>query len=373
MFKVFGTEKVRFILILLFIIAGVVTFLSEYAAYYKLNKLEEEKVLATTVYELGRADLDLASIQYRGKDALLRYQSDALVELFNYDYIAQYLLKSTYPDELSKLLEAIERFSDAAEKWYAPIELSEEELQTRKSDFSKRYDALLKQIGIVEAANYRYEKDRFVLEMSVLGLLFILIMFSYYMRPARPAEEMEESKSTRSETSEPNPAYIDAVSEINNLKGFLHEYNGNKNQKLGNYSAVCVFSIDKLETIEVQFSKELTRSIIQKVGFMLSLYRQHSDVIGRIDHNQFVIFLSRQDKTSAINDCELIRKSVEETPFKSPNGSKINITLSGGFVQKLSTQNIEEILTKAKKVLALSVQHGGNRIAQLRDKSTALK
>ena len=373
MLKVFGTEKVRFTLILLFIVAGTVTFLSEYAAYYKLNTLKEEKTLATAVYELGRADLDLASIQYRGKNALLRYQSDALVELYDYDYIAQHLLKNSYIQELAKLQEAIDHFSDAATKWYEPIELNEEELQSRKTQFKERYDALIDQINVVMSANYHYEKNRFMLEMAVLGLLFVLILLSYYMRPVRPDEQFEEGKSTRSETNEPNPAYIDAVSEINNLKGFLHEYNGNKNQKLGNYSAVCIFSIDKLENIEVQYSKELTRAIIQKVGFMLSLYRQHTDVIGRIDHNQFAIFLSRQDKTSAINDCELIRKSVEETPFKSASGNKINITLSGGFVQKHSTQNLEEVLTKAKKVLALSIQHGGNRIAQLRDKSTALK
>jgi len=373
MLKVFGTEKVRYMLILLFIIVASATILSEYAAYYKLKNLQEEKALATTVFELGRADLDLASIQYRGKNALLRYQSDALVDLYHYDYIAQNLLKSDYPKALNELQDAIEHFRETAAKWYEPVKLSDEDLKIRKDNFTQSYNTLIEKINNVMSINYYYEKNRLILQGSLLGFLFILILLSYYMRPARPVTLQEESKTARTDSQEINSAYIDEVSEINNLKGFLHEYASNKNQKLGNYSAVCVFSIDKLETIETHYSKELSRAIIQKVGFMLSLYQQHSDVIGRIDHNQFAIYLSRHDKTSAINDCELIRKSVEETPFKSTSGSKINITLSGGFVQKLSTQSIEEVLTKAKKVLALSVQHGGNRIAQLRDKNTALK
>jgi len=69
----------------------------------------------------------------------------------------------------------------------------------------------------------------------------------------------------------------------------------------------------------------------------------------------------------------LIRKSVEGNPFTSEGGQKLTITISGGFVQKDPALNINEILTKANKVLNMSIQHGGNRIAQLRDKNAAMK
>jgi len=179
-------------------------------------------------------------------------------------------------------------------------------------------------------------------------------------------------RATKTPTTQ-NPAYLDSLTGINSNKGFTHEYGEKKSQKLGNYTAICIFSVDKLNEIEMQYPQDFAETVLKKASFMLSLYRQHNDIIGRLEHNQFVILLSRQDKTSAINDCELIRKSVEETPFKSPDGKSINVTLSGGFVQKMSTQALGEIITKANKVLSMSVQHGGNRIAQLRDKSAALK
>ena len=153
----------------------------------------------------------------------------------------------------------------------------------------------------------------------------------------------------------------------------MQETGSKKTQTLGNYSAICIFAIDNLNTIETKMPQEFTDALFKKLAFVLSLYRSHNDVIGRIEHNQFVIYISRQDKTNAVNDCELIRKSLEETPFKTPDGRAVKVTISGGFVQKMSTQSLEEIMGKANKVLAMSVQLGGNRIAQLRDKNTALR
>jgi diguanylate cyclase (GGDEF)-like protein len=125
--------------------------------------------------------------------------------------------------------------------------------------------------------------------------------------------------------------------------------------------------------MEMQYSQAFVETILKKVGFMLTLYRQHNDVIGRLDHNQFAIIVSRQNKSSAINDCELIRKSVQESPFTTSDGQNLTITLSGGFVQKLSSQTLDEMITKANKVLLVSLQHGGNRIAQLRDEHSSMK
>ncbi len=394
--KVFGTIKSLNTLMLLLALLLTGTIVSEYASFNKLNNLQKERDIATVVYNLERTDLDLANIQYRGQNSLLRHESDALSGFYEYDYISKFSKAGNYRNELVKLQHAIHEFNIAAGDWYTQETVNEKMLQTRKEKFTDTYNLLLDQLNIITAQNSIYEEKRFLLQISLIGTLFLLILYSTFFASRRLTQihadvttlnmlDIDEltgfytseadsiSKLMGRTTKSPavqNPAYLDSVSGINSFKGFLHEFSEKKGQKVGNYTAICVFGIDKLTEIEMQYPQEFTESIVKKVSFMLSLYRQHNDVIGRLDHNQFAILLSRQDKTSAINDCELIRKSVEETPFKSSDGSTVHVTLSGGFVQKSSVQSIAEVTTKANKVLSMSVQHGGNRIAQLRDKAS---
>lgn len=399
MYKIFGTIKSLYTLMLLLAALLTVTIASEYASFYKLENLQNEKDIATAVYNLGRDDLDLANIQYRGKNAMLRHESNALSGFYEYDYINKFSKAGNYQNELSKLQYAVNDFNVAAGDWYTQDQISEEELQTRKEQFTKTYNLLMTQINTITSQNNVYEEKRFLVQMSLIVALLLLTLFSTFWASRRLAQiqgdvktlnmlEQDEvtefstleadsiskrmGRTTRASATK-NPAYLDSVTGISSYKGFIHEYGEKKSQKLGNYTAICIFSIDRLNELEMQYSQEFSEALVKKVSFMLSLYRQHNDVIGRLDHNQFAILLSRQDKTSAVNDCELVRKSVEETSFKTADGKNLTVTLSGGFVQKMSTQNLDEVLAKANKVLSKSIQHGGNRIAQLRDKSTALK
>ncbi|MDA3947140.1 MAG: GGDEF domain-containing protein [Helicobacteraceae bacterium] len=398
-FKIFGTIKSLFMVALLLVILLFATILSEYASFYKLENLQKQKELATAVYSLSREDLDISNIQFRGSNNMLKHEGEALASIYDYDYINRYSKSNTYINDLTKLQYAIRDFNIASASWYTQEEIDAEELQTRKEAFTKTYQALMTQISTVTSQNITFEKRRFLIELGVvIALLFIIILGTFWVYRrltliqkditslhAADHEEISEFATSEADTISKqmgrsvkspmvqNPAYLDSVTGINNFKGFLHEFSDKKSQKVGNYTAICIFAIDKLNELEMQYSQEFTELIIKKVSFMLSLYRQHNDVIGRIEHNQFTIILSRQDKTSAINDCELIRKSVEETPFKTADGKDLTVTLSGAFVQKMSTQTLDEILKKANKILLKSIQYGGNRIAQLRDKSTALK
>ncbi len=398
-FKIFGTIKSLLTLTLLLVILLVATILSEYSSFYKLENLQKERELATTVYNLGRKDLDLANIQYRGNNTLLKHEAEALSSFYDYDYINKYSKESNYHNEIAELQFAIKDFNTAAGEWYTQEQIDEKELQTRQEQFTKTYEALMTQINIITSDNSTFEKRRFLIQMALGIALMLLILYSSFwvsrrlnliQKDIKTLHTLDQDDSTGFTTAEAdtiskqmsrttktptaqNPAYLDTVTGISNYKGFVHEYSDKKRQKAGNYTAICIFSIDKLGELEMQYSQEFAETILKKVSFMLSLYRQHNDVIGRIDHNQFTILLSRQDKTSAINDCELIRKSVEETPFKTADGKNLTVTISGGFVQKMSTQSLDEVVTKANKVLSMSIQHGGNRIAQLRDKNAALK
>ena len=398
-YKTFGIIKSLNLLILLVVTLLSITIISEYASFKKLQNLQNEKMLATTVYKLGRDDLDLSNIQFRGKNTMLRHESNTLSSFYEYDYISQFSQVGNYQNELTKLQGAVSDFNVAAGDWYTQENVTDEELHSYKLLFTERYNLLIAQIDSMLAHNVLYEAKRFNLQLGLIFAIFLLALYSILwsgrqlskiqgdLRGLTTQDQDEtaefatvEAESISKHTSRSpkasvavNPAYLDNISGINSLKGFMHEFGEKKNQKLGNYTAICIFSIDKLTELEMGYSQDFSEALIKKVGFMLSLYRQHNDIIGRLDHNQFAILLSRQDKTSAINDCELIRKSVEETSFNNSDGSSVNVTLSGGFVQKTSTQNLTDVTAKANKVLSMSIQHGGNRIAQLRDKASSLE
>ena len=394
-------QKLLYSLTALLVIFLIIAGGSEYFYTKKAENLLQEKALSSTVYNLDRSNLDMANIQYRGLNTQLRHKSDALQGFYKSDFASNLLINTKllqtieHQKELSELKKDISNFNIAAGEWFTQKTIEEDQLQANKENFESAYAALTKQIDFLTSANENDSIERYTI-FAVIGgpllLLTLISMFLYRREQQRIKELLPDItdeqrvafavKNTQdfqevepvAKASQPvNPGYIDEVTGINNDKGFMHEFHEHKGQGIGNYTAICLFSIDKLDEMEVNFPTEFSESILKKVGFMLALYRHDRDVIGYIAHNKFVIMLSRDEKSSAVNDCELIRKSVEDNKFTTEGGQVLTITISGGFVQKEATQNINEILKKANKVLSMSIQHGGNRIAQLRDKSTALK
>ncbi len=383
-------------MVVLSIIFLIIVGSSEYLSYKKAENLKYEKTLATAVYKLDRDDLDLANIQYRGKNTILRHESDTLKSHYNNDLFNKLFKTVDHKQELSKLTKNISSFNDAAGEWYTQEKIEEEQDQANKEQFTNTYNTLTEQIDLLSSKNVVYDDNRRTI-LSAIGIPLLLLTaisgFIVYRRSqerkkkALEAEKNLQRSSYTVQTGQSlkqvehtiktpknvNPAYLDKATGINNDKGFMHEYNEKKGQTQGNYTAVCLFAVDKLDELEAKFPAEFSETILKKVGFMLALYHHDRDIIGRLAHNSFVIMLSRGDKAGAVNDCELIRKSIEGTIFTTEGGQELTITVSGGFLQKESTQSINDILAKAKKVLAMSIQHGGNRIAQLRDKNVEMK
>lgn len=377
----------------------IATLASESVSFYKLQKLQEEKEIASDIHNLSRNDLDLASIKYRGSFSLLKNGSELLHSLYEYDYINNFTKKFNYRNELNRLDNNIRDFEEASAHWFSNKAVDAAQLATYQKSFDNSYIKLRVQINSIVSQNIQFEEQRFYVELGLSTLLFLLLIINFFSTSRKLASVEQDlqllkssegitngifnssdaefiakqlGRAAKSTTTAKPPQNIDDVSGINNYKGFMQECGSKKSQNLGNYVAICVFSIDHFSEIEAQNSSQLSEALIKKVAFILSLYRQHHDVIGRLDHNKFAFYLSRGDKAAALHDCELIRQSIEETAFKTDNGKAIHITLSGGFVQKSITQNFEEVVTKASKVLSMSIKHGGNRIAQLRDKSATI-
>ena len=164
-----------------------------------------------------------------------------------------------------------------------------------------------------------------------------------------------------------NPAMIDPLTEISNVKGMLSAYAEKKNMKEKNLTSVTVFEIDNFSKTNRPFPQDFTQTVLKKVAFTMTLNQQSTDVVARTDYNQFTVILSRASKEQLLRDTEAIRETVSEIKFVSRDRKKVIITLSGGFTIKPSGSSLEDAIKKAKENLEYAQKLGGNRIAQSKE------
>jgi diguanylate cyclase (GGDEF)-like protein len=277
---------------------------------------------------------------------------------------------------------------EAADEYY---DQSLEELETRLDEYDFAQAEYESKLFELEEKHLIYEAEKFNFIQYIIYLAFVVSLLATLWFTRRLSfiykdlktlysvdleskgrmylteeAEMITKRMSRKPTATENPAFIDPVTEVNNYKGLLHGF-ANRKGNAGASLTVCIFSLDKFRDIEAKYKKDLANQILKKIAFVFSLYEQHTDVLGRIDYDQFVLVLNRNTKDAALNDCEQIRKSIEETKFRAPKGEMIKVTVSGGFVVKTPNKPLDQTIAQAKEILAAAVSQGGNRIAQLRD------
>ncbi|MDD5117582.1 MAG: diguanylate cyclase [Sulfuricurvum sp.] len=162
-----------------------------------------------------------------------------------------------------------------------------------------------------------------------------------------------------------NPTFTHPLSGLNNLMGLASLFNTKKTGKSGNTVFLALFEIDQYELINSTLSKEDIGNLFIKLGEIISLYEQPLDLIGHLEDDRLVFIMSRSSKQTALQECETIVQSVEESSFNAQLGP-IKITLSAGFILKTPAKSIEETIEDASKLIEKAKEGGGNRVAQLR-------
>lgn len=380
------------VLLLLTIALGVlaVIMFSFNASISKVDLMMHQKALVKEAYSLGREDIQLSNIKLKSIFNNLKFDITKMKNASELDILGNYVY--SYAPEYTKDLEALTlkqaRYIEAADAYYdQSIENLESRLKTYETAQAEYIDKLFE----LEEKHLVYESQKLTLVqytvyaiflLSVLCALWFTRRLSFVYNDLKTLysvdleskgrtflteeAEMITKRMSRKPAASDNPAFVDPVTEINNYKGLLHGF-ANRKGNNGPILAVCLFSIDNFKEIESKYKKELANHILKKIASMLSLYEQHTDVLGRIDFDQFVLVLNRNTKDIALKDCEQIRKNIEETKFKAPKGETINVTVSGGFVVKAPNKQIDETIVHAKEILKAALAKGGNRIAQLRD------
>lgn len=398
--KIFANLNIYLIFVLIVGLVGTFLVIEQKISFAKINNLENQKKIISSVAALNKNDLNLALIQLNAQDAQLRFEIQKLYDMYQYNITARFFLgdKHEYLNDLDILKKTTETFTKNATFYYSiPVNKSlvgntdalEEE---SKITMQKTFELLQTHINSILLKNIRYDEKKFtIIQYFAIFSFFIIFIFTFWFKKRLHviyadiqslyavksqksqhimfSQEMDiiGLKMQRKASSAENPEYIDQITGINNHKGMLVSYGEKKGIKDSNFTSVAVIEIDNFSKTNRAYSQELTQSLLKKVAFTISLHEQPADVIARTDYNQFTLIFSRPNKELAFKDIDKIRQSVSEIKMNTLDKGIIILSISGGFVIKENNVPLDEAINIAKGVLEFAQKQGGNKIAQIRD------
>jgi len=364
-------------------------------SFDKISNLKNQKHIISTLTKLKKDDIELALIQFNGKSTQLLNEINKLRESYKYDFTGNYLFKTSkeYLSDLDKLSALTRSFNETAKHYYT------DELKENKKDeiFRKRQldnafaninacidGIMLKDIKYKEVKFHLLEKISIILVLLILfttvwynkrlNQVYKDILFLYSVDKHKKdyeifSEEVDaiSLRMKRKPVASENPAMIDPITNINNVKGMIFSYAEKKNLKESNFTCVTIFEIDNFSKTNRAFPQEFTQAVLKKIAFTISLHEQATDVIARTEYNQFTIIFSRASKEQLFKDVDIIRQSISEIKFTTPSRENVQITVSGGFMIKTNNASLDDAIKKAKEILAYAQKTGGNKVSQVRD------
>jgi diguanylate cyclase (GGDEF)-like protein len=388
-------EHLKFYLLFVFFVAFLAVLLTfeQQLSFDKVNNLNNQKKIIQTLTKLDKSDIELALIQFNGKSTQLQQEIDKLKMLYKYNITDRFILQNEkeYFDDLHKLSILTTKFNNAAHEYY--VESRNPKLEkTAKEHLEKSLNEIIQHINNMLLKTITYNQQKFDIVKILVIVIFILVLLAtFWYRKMLTAilEDIEylfqvnKSKNdyeifsleadaialrmNRKAVVNDNPTMLDPVTEINNYKGLLNSYANKKSLKDSNFTAVTILEIDNFSKTNRAFTQEITQAILRKVAYTISLHEQPVDVIARTDYNQFTVILSRSSKEQLFKDMEIIRESIAELKFATPENGPIPITVTGGFVIKPNNTSLEEAIKQAKEILEYAKTTGKNKIFQLRD------
>ncbi|MBT5934224.1 diguanylate cyclase [Sulfurimonas sp.] len=364
--------------------------------YEKINNLKQQQNIILELTKLKQSDISIALIQFNGKSTQLLQEIDKLRTLYKYNYTDRYIFnnEAAYLADLKKLSILTKEFNENANILYSQKlkEDSEEQDKLATQNLKKSFYTIRTHIDSILLKSLTSNQDKFSILLKIATAVFILIFFptlvfrrhlNLIYKDINYLYQIEKNKIkhamftiegdalsqriSRKSTLSDNPTMLDPVTNINNYKGMINSYSEKKGLKDSNFISLTILEIDNFSKSKRTFSQEFTQVILKKIAYTISLYELPVDTIARTDYNQFTVILSRTTKELAYKDIEIIRESIAELKFNSPEKGNILVTVTGGFVIKPNNTNIEEATRKATEILEYAKSTGTNKIYQLRD------
>ena len=364
-------------------------------SYQKIQNLKNQKHIISTLTNLKKDDIELALIQFNGKSTQLLNEIDKLRKANRYDYTGTYLFHTSqeYLNDLDKLSSLTKKFNETAKLYYTD-ELNKDKAdeEFKKKQLENAFYNINHYIDTIMLKDIKYKEIKFhLLEKLSISLTILLllttiwyaaklrmihkdILFLYSVDKNKKNHEIATQEADaismrmkRKPSTSENPDMLDPVTEINNVKGMKSSYAEKRKGKSNGFTSVTVFEVDSFSKTNRAFSQEFTQAVLKKIAFTISLHEQATDIIARTDYNQFTVILSRATKEQLFKDIDIIRQTIAETKFTTPEKKNVQITISGGFAIKTNNSSLDDAIKKANEILKHAQQSGGNRVSQIRD------
>lgn len=352
----------------------------------RLGALKNQHLLIDKIINTDLRDPDMASILMNGAIAEIRLS----VKLSGEEAILDSLINSN--EEQASLLRSLtlssQTFQDNSLIWSESsstgLDSNRERMMSARTAYLSDIDRMVDyQIHIINESISTAKIT--ALFVFIVGI-FVFFFYSYRLRQISHDIHLASSSETNGGRKEAytremdfivkrlmrqpsqsftGPSFTHPLSGLNNEKGLISILNSKKPGKAVNTAFLCQFEIDNYAPYVQTLSDTDRGAIFKKLGEIISLYEQPLDVIAHTDDDHLVFVLFRNTKQAALEDCEHIVRSVEESVFTTSRGA-IQLTLSAGLLLKSPKKTIEESLEDALKLIEKAKQNGGNRVAQLR-------
>ncbi|MGL5801271.1 MAG: GGDEF domain-containing protein [Cetobacterium sp.] len=204
---------------------------------------------------------------------------------------------------------------------------------------SKMYDEYLERVNVtnnkvfslylienLEHERFAKENEKLYRNIAVLLISIIIILGTSYKRIK----------------------YLDNKSKIDALTTIGNRFAFNEDLKLlkSNEYSMLLFDIDNFKKINDTFGHEFGDEVLSKIGKILKTIENKEISIYRVGGEEFAILFTHFNETFAMENCEYIKRSIENICWKH----LITVTISGGFSKatKNTYAECDKRLYKAK-------------------------
>ena len=386
--KIFQNLNAYMLFVLLASLVFMMLTFERQLSFDKINNLNNQRSIVSKISTLDTDDIDLTLIRFNGASAQLKSEINKLQDIYKYNFSEKYVVgnETQYLAALAKLDDLRKTFTEKSHDYYTELkdanarERNKEALDKSLNELNGHIDALtLKDVEYDQAAfdvfKYFYAFAFVIVFIATLwygkslGSIYkdILFLISTNGNPEQYKVYSQEAdaislRMKRKTVVTDNPSMIDQVTGINNYKGLVNSYADKRDMKDSYFTSVTILEIDNFSKSKRTYSQELTQAILKKIAFTISLHEKATDVVARTDYNQFTIILSRPSKEKAFRDADIIKQSVGELKFNTPDGE--SVTTTGAFIIKPNNTHLEEAIKQAQDILNNAKKIGNNKVLQ---------
>jgi len=124
---------------------------------------------------------------------------------------------------------------------------------------------------------------------------------------------------------------------------------------------LLMIDLDNFKLINDQFGHQNGDLILREIGKLMKDSIRSSDILARYGGEEFAIILPKTASLEGYKLAEKIRSSIEGKEFVSPDGVKLNVTISTGVSEHLKhAQNKRDLISAADRALYIAKKEGKN-------------